>query len=132
MATRSRFPHSSARRSVARAALLALLLQLVVPLLGLGQLSAKGIGDAPFVICTGAGLVWIDPEGTPVEEHEETHPSCPVCALGKFAASAVLPMAPALTLPAALVTRLAPPGRAVSLALRTAPPLPARGPPRVT
>jgi hypothetical protein len=112
--------------------MLAVLLQLALPFLGLGQLAARGIGEAPFVICTGAGLVWVNPDGTPVEDHEETHPSCPVCALGKLAASAVLPMAPVLTLQAALATRLVPPACDVSLALRTAPPLPARGPPLVS
>jgi hypothetical protein len=129
MTIRPRYRQPQARPCIARAALLAMLLQLALPFLGLGQLAARGIGDAPFVICTGAGLVWVNPDGTPVEDHEETHPSCPVCALGKLAASAVLPMAPVLTLPAALAMRLVPPGRDVSLALRTAPPLPARGPP---
>lgn len=130
MAARSRYRQTRSPRSIAQAALLAVLLQLVVPFLGLGQLAARGVGEAPFVICTGAGLVWVNSDGTPVEDHEKTHPSCPVCALGKLAASAVLPMAPVLTLPAA--TLLVPPVHDVSLALRTAPPLPARGPPLVS
>lgn len=129
MATRSRYRQRQAPRCIARAALLAVLLQLVLPFLGFGQLAARGIGDAPFVICTGAGLVWVNPDGTPVEDQKETDQSCPICAPSKLAATFILPTMPALTLPAPPTVRPAPAERDVPLAPQTAPPLPARGPP---
>ncbi len=129
MIIRSRYGQPQARPCIARAALLAMLLQLVVPFLGLGQLAARGIGDAPFVICTGAGLVWVNPDGTPVEDQKETDQICPICAPSKLVATVDLPIMAALMLPAPQSMRPAPAERDEPLALQTAPPLPARGPP---
>lgn len=129
MTIRPRYRQPQARPCIARAALLAMLLQLALPFLGLGQLAARGIGDAPFVICTGAGLVWVNPDGTPVKDEQAPDQSCPICTSGKLAALAVLPLAPALTLPAPPTMRLATAGLGVSLAPQATPPLPPRGPP---
>ena len=129
MATRLRYRPRQAPRCIARAALLAVLLQLVVAFVGLGQLAAKGFGDAPFVICTGAGLVWVNPDGTPVKDQKETDQICPICAPSKLVATVDLPIMAALMLPAPQSIRPAPAERDEPLALQTAPPLPARGPP---
>ncbi len=128
MIIRPRYWQRRARSYIARAALLAMLLQLALPFLGLGQLVARGVGDAPFVICTGAGLVWVNPDGTPVEDERTPEQSCPICTSGKLAALAVLPLAPALTLPAPPAMRLATAGLDVALTPQAAPP-PPRGPP---
>lgn len=126
-------PRRALRPVVARAALLTLLLQLFLPFAGLGQLQAKGPGAAPFVICTGAGFAWINPDGTPAgdpsQDRQAPEHRCPVCALSHIAATAILPATPALALPVPEAVRLVPITRDASSARQAAPPLPARGPP---
>ncbi len=122
------------RRRAGRWALGALLLQLALPFLTLQHAIARPDLDAAFVICTGAGPVWVRPDGTPAERGpDEPQPGhhCPVCLGQQLAATALLPASSPLFLPqhrAAGIT--APAVRGLSTAAGAAPPLPARGPPR--
>ena len=108
---------------------MALLLQLVLPLAGLQQAAAQPGPNGPLLICTGTGLVWVNLDGTPIEDKGQTASHCPYCPARAHAGVALLPTAPVLLRRAA---SLAPPTAAAPAALApatTAPPLPARGPP---
>ena len=113
-------------------ALIALLLHLALPFLSVQNAIARPATDAPFVICTGAGLVWITPEGEPPDRDRHIDHYCPICSTKQLGSVAMLPTA-APILPAAPYVRIArqptvlPPPLA-----RSAPPLPARGPPSVS
>lgn len=115
-------------------ALIALLLHLALPLLSVQNAIASPASDAPFVICTGAGLVWVTPEGRPAEgepRDRDRHINhyCPICAT-KQLGSAALPPTVALILPTAPFARIARQPTVLPPPLvRSAPPLPARGPP---
>ena len=120
----------SGRRRVGQAALLALVLQLVLPFVTVHQATAAPGPGGPFVICTSAGLAWIDPaaEGEAPDGAPDTARHCPVC-FSKQLAVALLPVARLLQ-PLPLETAaIVPPAPAVHSAPGTAPPLPARGPP---
>lgn len=122
------------RRRAGQGALLALLLPLVLPLLTVHQATAAPGPAGPFVICTAAGLVWIDPgadasDSEPAEGEPEPAHHCPVCFAKQLATAALLPATPlhhplplqqATSVPAVPV--LQPNGG-------SAPPLPPRGPP---
>jgi hypothetical protein len=123
------------RRRAGQGALLALLLQLALPFLTVHQATAgPGLGG-PFVICTSAGLVWIDPEVTSAEDdapegEPETAHHCPVCFSKQLATAALVPAAkplPPLARPEAAAVAAA---RTLPPLAASAPPLPARGPPR--
>jgi hypothetical protein len=121
------------RRRAGQGALLALLLQLVLPFSTVHQATAEpGLGGA-FVICTSAGLVWIDPDGrrasgaVPDGDPDTAH-YCPVCSTKQLAAAAVLPVGLALGPAGAARAALAAPATTPLIA-SSAPPLPPRGPP---
>jgi hypothetical protein len=120
------------RRRAGQGAILALLLQLVLPFATLHQAAALPGADAPFVICTSAGLVWIEPDGTPARGGEgEPDPGhhCPVCFAKQLAAAAMLPMAPLLQPGPRDALRMVATARAALPSAAALPPLPARGPP---
>ncbi len=116
-------------RWAGRVALLALLLQLAQPWLGLQPARAEvGPLGPVLVICTGNGLLRIHADGTPVQETDPERQHCGAC-VTRLQGPAVLPTAPVLRLPqvaSPVATRLLAPGTA---SRATAPPLPARGPP---
>jgi hypothetical protein len=117
------------RRRAGLGALAALLLQLALPFVTVPQAAARMGPDAPFVICTGAGLVWIDPRGdeTPASDHDGAV-SCLVCLTKHLAAA--LPAPSALAEPVSLAPGLqVQPAVPAPLAATSAPPLPPRGPP---
>ncbi|HRY23891.1 MAG: hypothetical protein H6852_13875 [Geminicoccaceae bacterium] len=118
-------------RWAGRAALVALLLQLAQPWLGLQPVRAEVGPTGPvLVICTGSGLLRIYADGTPVQETDRQGLHCTAC-VARLHGPALLPTAPALRLPRVatpVATRVSAPGTA---ARATAPPLPARGPPTV-
>lgn len=120
------------RQLAGHAALLGLLLHLVLPLLTLQQAAARSAESAGFVICTGAGLVWITPDGTPASDGKSDTDAgyhCPVC-FGKQLAAAALPATEApLHLAPRQVSRPTLPGQHAIPVRASAPPLPARGPP---
>jgi len=126
--TTSRHQRRQGRAWSARLALLTLLLQLALPFISLQPLAAAAAAgaDAPFVICTGAGLVWINPDGTPPQSDADPVRHCPLCIVKQSAA--LLPALATLRLPvpaeATLPAALTPVAAEV-----TTPPLPARGPP---
>ncbi|MEZ5863318.1 MAG: hypothetical protein R3D25_04330 [Geminicoccaceae bacterium] len=116
-------------RWAGRAALLALLLQLAQPWLGLQPVRAEtGPGGPVLVICTGDGLLRIYADGTPVQETDRQGPHCAAC-VARLHGPALLPTAPVLRLPrvrAAIAVAALVPETAAGAAT---PPLPARGPP---
>ena len=118
-------------------ALIALLLQLALPFLSVQTAIASPAGGAPFVICTGSGLVWITPEGAPAEgepPEDDRHIDhyCPICSTKQLGSAALLPTAASI-LPAAPYVRIARQPTVLPPPLvRSAPPLPARGPPVVS
>jgi hypothetical protein len=117
------------RRRAGLGALAALLLQLGLPFVAVAQAAARTGLDGPFVICTGAGLVWIDPrdDETPASDHESVG-SCIICLTQHLAVPLLVPaeMAEPGSLAGGLPTRPAVLG---SVTATSAPPLPARGPP---
>jgi hypothetical protein len=122
------------RRRAGQTALLALLLQLVLPLLTVHQARAEPGPALPFVICTGGGLVWIDPEGRqppdgggPDDGEPTQH--CPIC-FSKQLSAALPPTAAAPSESRQHATSgVGPQHSAPPLAAASAPPLPPRGPP---
>jgi len=122
------------QRRAGQGALLALLLHLVLPLLTTHQATAAPGPGGPFVICTSAGLVWIDPgahasDSDPAEgEPEPTH-HCPICFAKQLAAAALLPLSPPLQQLSRHHTTVVPAAPAVRSRAGSAPPLPPRGPP---
>ena len=122
-------------RRAGQGALLALLLQLVLPLLAVERATAAAPGPGgALVICTGKGPVWIDPAAStddsdaPDGEPDPAH-HCPICLGKQLAAAALLPVTPlhhplrpqkATSVPS--IPDLQPNGA-------SAPPLPPRGPP---
>lgn len=116
------------RQRAARGAVLALLLHLALPWLTLHQPMAAPGPAGPFVICTGAGLVWIDAEDD-APEGSETAYNCPIC-FAKQLAVALPPRAPTLhDVPTVQACATRPDGAAPPPVAASAPPLPARGPP---
>ena len=125
------------RRRAGQGALFALLLQLALPFLTVQQAIARPGGlDAPFVICTSAGLIWINADGTPAkggapgdgQDDTATH-HCPICFAKQFAAAALLPAVPPFLLAEPIAAARIPHALAAHGIARSAPPLPARGPP---
>jgi hypothetical protein len=120
------------RRRAGQGAILALLLQLVLPFATLHQAAALPGAHAPFVICTSVGLVRIEPDGTPARggagELDPGH-HCPVCFAKQLAAAAMLPMAPLLQPGPREAPRIVATARAAPPSAAALPPLPARGPP---
>ena len=119
------------RRRVGAWALLALMLQLVLPALVVQRAAALPDGGAFFVVCTGAGLVRLTPDGTPVDggtgDGAELHG--PACLIKQPVLLALLPASPVvLPLPAS-ASMPAPSSDAAGPSAGGAPPLPARGPP---
>lgn len=117
------------RRRARLGALAALLLQLALPFVAVPQAAARTALDGPFVICTGAGLVWIDPQGdeTPASDQERSG-SCVICLTKHLAAS--LPLATGMAEPGSFVADLSVrPAVLAPITPTSAPPLPARGPP---
>jgi len=122
------------QRWAGQAALLALLLQLALPFATVHQATAAPGPGGPFVICTSAGLVWIDPgAGTGDGEAPDGDPDrahhCPICFSKQLAAATLLPIGPVLLPLPQHGTATSPPARAALPATATAPPLPPRGPP---
>lgn len=111
------------------AALVALLLQLLLPLANAQGARLPGGAEAPILICTGTGLVWAYPGDRPAGGEGEPEARCPACLSHAPVGAALLPSEPALPAPfASLATATgrampAPPARLAS------PPLPPRGPP---
>ena len=125
-------------RWTGQGALFALLLQLALPFLTVHQATAGPGVDAPFVICTSAGLVWINPDGSlaeggvPSGDQDDTAAHhCPICFAKQFAAAALLPAAPPFPAVEPIAAALAVAEAAVLRIASSAPPLPARGPPFV-
>lgn len=121
-------------RRAGQGALLALLLQLALPLLTVHQATAQPGQDVPFVICTGAGLVWIDPAGAaaaggPPDGDRDTAHHCPICLGKQLASAALLPTAPVLRLAERRAATAILDAPSASGAVASAPPLPPRGPP---
>ena len=124
------------RRRAGQGALFALLLQLALPFLTVQQATAGPGLDAPFVICTSAGLLWINPDGTSAkggahgdgQGHTAAH-HCPICFAKQFAAAALLPAALPLLLAEPIAAARITHASAAHGITRSAPPLPARGPP---
>lgn len=118
-------------RWAGRAALLALLLQLAQPWLGLQPARAEAGPLGPvLVICTGNGLVSVYTDGTPVQDTDEQGLHCEACT-ARLQGPALLPPAPTLRLPRA-ATAIARPAPPPGMAARvTTAPFPARGPPAV-
>lgn len=112
-----------------RGALLALLLQLALPLLGAQQAAAQPGPSGPLLICTGTGLVWVDLDGTPARDGKRSSYHCPACLNRPLVGAALLPTVPALLAPAAACADLPVAAPARVSATASAPPLPARGPP---
>lgn len=117
------------RRRAGLGALAALLVQLALPFAAVPQAAARTGLDGPLVICTGAGLVWIDPQGdqTPASD-QESRGSCVICLTKHLAVP--LPVPAEMAEPGSFAA--GPPARPAVLAPITptsAPPLPARGPP---
>jgi|GEM_PF-1958697 len=121
-----------AARWAGQGAVLALLLQLALPLLTLHQATAAPGPGGAFVICTGAGLVWIMPDGAPASgddgENDAGH-HCPVCFSKHLLATALSPTAGPLPPPRRHFAGTALPAEHATPAPKSAPPLPARGPP---
>jgi hypothetical protein len=120
------------RRRAGQGAILALLLQLVLPFATLHQAAALPGADAPFVICTSVGLVWIEPAATPARGDEgEPDPGhhCPVCLAKQLAATAMMPVGPMLQAGPRDALRMAAGARSALPPAAALPPLPARGPP---
>ena len=122
-------------RRAGQGALLALLLQLVLPLLALEQVSSAAPGPGgPFVICTGKGPVWIDPAASaddsdaPDGEPDPTH-HCPICLGKQLAAAALLPGTPLHHPRPRQKTTSVPSIADLQPNAGRAPPLPPRGPP---
>lgn len=125
------------RRRAGQGALLALLLQLVLPFLTVQQAIARPGLDAPFVICTSAGLVWIDADGKSAEsgapgggQDDTAAHHCPVC-FAKQLSAALVPAALPLLFAEPVAAVLAAGISAAPSLASSAPPLPARGPPVV-
>lgn len=125
------------RRRAGQGALFALLLQFALPFLTIQQATARPGLDAPFVICTSAGLLWINADGTPAkggapggDQDDTAAHHCPICFAEQFAAAALLPAAPPLLLAEPIAAVLVCAAAAPRIA-SSAPPLPARGPPFV-
>ena len=117
------------RRRAGLGALAALLLQLALPFVAAPQAAARTGLDGPFVICTGAGLVWIDPagDGTPAGDHQSIG-SCVICLTQHLAVA--LPGPAEMAEPGSFAAGLpARPAVPAALTATSAPPLPARGPP---
>lgn len=123
----------ASRRRAGRVALLALLLQLLLPLLTVQQVVARtGEAAAGFFICTGAGLVWIIPDGPPASNGDSDPDAgfhCPVCLGNQLAVAALLPSGPWLHPGPWSNARALLPERRTMPRSASAPPLPARGPP---
>jgi hypothetical protein len=120
------------RRRAGHGAILALLLQLVLPLSTLHRAATLPGADGPFVICTSVGLVWIEPDGTPARGGEgapDPGHHCPVCFTKQLAAAAMLPVAPLLQREPRDALRIVATARAALPPAAALPPLPARGPP---
>ena len=124
------------RRRAGQGALFALLLQLVLPFLTIQQAIARPDLDAPFVICTNAGLVWINPDGSPAkgvapggDQDDTAAHHCPICFAKQFAAAALLPATAPLPAAEPIAGALAVAAAAAPRIASSAPPLPARGPP---
>jgi hypothetical protein len=124
------------RQLAGQGALFALLLQLALPFLTVQQAIARPGFDAPFVICTSAGLLWINPDGTPAkgatrggDQDDTAAHHCPICFAKQLAASALLPVVPPLLLAEPIGAVVATGSAAASRIASSAPPLPARGPP---
>ncbi len=126
------------RRRAGQGALLALLLQLVLPFLTVQQAIARPGLDAPFVICTSAGLVWVNADGSPADggapgggQDDTAAHHCPICFAKQLAAAALVPAAPPLLFAGPVAAVLAAGISAAPSVASSAPPLPARGPPFV-
>lgn len=122
----------AAQRRAGRGALLALLLQLLLPLFTVQQAAARPGDPAGFVICTGAGLVWITPDGVPASDGDGDPDSgyhCPICLGKQLAMAALLPSGPLLQPAPWHIARTVLPGKRAMPVRASAPPLPARGPP---
>jgi hypothetical protein len=120
------------RRRAGQGAILALLLQLVLPLSTLHRAATLPGADAPFVICTSAGLVWIEADGTPArggEGEPDAGHYCPVCLAQHLAGAAMLPAAPLLQPGPKDALRMVAVAHSALPPAAALPPLPARGPP---
>lgn len=119
-------------RRAGQGAVLALLLQLVLPFLTVHEATAAPGPGGAFIICTGAGLVWINPDGTPASGDERDRDAghhCPVCFAKQLVATALLPSALPLPPISRDLAGTTLPAERTTPAPASAPPLPARGPP---